>query len=160
MGSALVSLHVARQAIRLTPVTTIYTLGNEQLANDIKAASSVPSIKVDSRAVKKLTKDLEGSKVTLHFEDGTSYTEGFLSHKPQFKLKGPFAEQLGLDKTPQGLIKVESPFNQTSVKGCFAAGDASNSFQVVTQAIASGTASGGSALFQLQAEVLGQKGFL
>lgn len=160
LASAVVSLHVARQALQLLPETTIYTLGNEKLADDIKAMSSVPSIKVDSRAIKKLTKDAEGSKVTLHFEDGTSFTEGFLSHKPTFKLKGPFAEQLGLDKAPQGTIAAGPPFYQTSVKGCFAVGDAANPFQTVTQALASGTAGGGGALFQYQAELFGQKGFL
>jgi thioredoxin reductase len=160
LASALVSFHVARQALRLTPVTTIYTLGNEQLANDIKAMSSMPEIKVDSQAIKKLTKDPEGAKVTLRFEYGTSYTEGFISHKPQFKLKGPFAEHLGLDKTSQETVNVDPPFYQTSVKGCFAAGAAANIFQTVTQALASGTASGGGALFQLQAETFGQKGFL
>lgn len=138
----------------------MYTHGNAQLADDIKsnvAPALQIKMKVDSRAIKKLTKGPQGSEVILHFEDGTTKTEGFLTHKPKCSQRSPFAEQLELEMTPQGTIKVNPPFNQTSLKGVFAAGDAANPMQTVTQAIFSGTACGGGAPLQLQAEAYGQK---
>lgn len=158
IANVVVSLHLARQALRLSKETTIYTLGNEQLAADITAATTTaPQMKVDSRLIKKLVKAPERSEVTIHFEDGTTKTEGYLAHKPKAVLRGDLAQQLGLDMTPQGTIKVNPPFNQTSVKGVFAAGDAANPMQTVTQALFSGTACGGGAPLQLQAETYGQK---
>ncbi|KAF7918544.1 uncharacterized protein EAE98_009787 [Botrytis deweyae] len=159
IANVVVSLHVARQALRLSKETTIYTLGNEKLAIDITAATATaPTMKVDSRPIKKLTKGSERAEVIIHFEDGTTKVEGYLVHKPKTVLRGDLAQQLGLDLTPQNTIKVNPPFNQTSVKGVFAAGDAANPMQTVTQAIFSGTVCGGGAPLQLQAETYGQKG--
>jgi thioredoxin reductase len=158
VGSVPIALHLARQALRLSKEVTMYTLGNEQLANDITSAvASVPQMKVDSRVVKKLVKGPNRADVILHFEDGTTTTEGFLTHKPKFRQRSPFAEQLGLELAPGGTIKVNPPFNQTSMKGVFGAGDAANPMQTTTQAIFSGTACGGGAPLQLQAETFGQK---
>jgi pyruvate/2-oxoglutarate dehydrogenase complex dihydrolipoamide dehydrogenase (E3) component len=175
-GSVVVALHIARQALRLSKETTMYTLGNEQLAADIAAAigaTAAPRMKVDARAISKLVKVPERAEVTIHFDDGTTKTEGYMVHKPKTILRGDLAHQLGLELTPQGTeilfrqvvitltaqgtIKVNPPFNQTSVKGVFAAGDAANPMQTVTQAIFSGTACGGGAPLQLQAEAYGQK---
>lgn len=155
----MVALHLARQALQLSKEVTMYTLGNEELASDITSViASIPQMKVDSRAVKKLVKGPLRSEVILHFEDGTTSTQGFLTHKPKFSQRSPFAEQLGLDLTPQGTIKVNPPFNQTSMRGVFSAGDAANPMQTVTQAIFSGTACGGGAPLQLQADTYGQQG--
>lgn len=138
----------------------MYTHGNSELANDIKsnvAPDLQAQMKVDSRVITKFVKGAQASEVILHFEDGTTKTEGFVTHKPKCSQRSPFAEQLGLEMTPQNTIKVNPPFNQTSLKGVFAAGDAANPMQTVTQAIFSGTASGGGAPLQLQAETFGQK---
>lgn len=159
IANVVVSLHVARQALRLSKETTIYTLGNEQLATDITAATTTaPQMKVDSRPIKKLVKAPERAEVIIHFEDGTTKTEGYLVHKPKTVLKSDdLVKQLGLEMTPQGMIKVNPPFNQTNIKGVFAAGDAASPMQTVTQAIFSGTCCGGGAPLQLQAETYGQK---
>ncbi|CAG8962003.1 hypothetical protein HYFRA_00014111 [Hymenoscyphus fraxineus] len=159
-GRAMIATHLARQALRLSKETTMYTLGDEELTSAIEAdIANVPQMKVDSRKVRKLVKALTGSEVTLHFQDGTTKTEGFLAHKPKFELRGDLADQLGLEKQ-NGVIKVNPPFNQTSVKGIFAAGDAAHPMQTITQAMHSGTACGGGAPLQLQAETYGQKGML
>ncbi|KAF2179256.1 FAD/NAD(P)-binding domain-containing protein [Zopfia rhizophila CBS 207.26] len=158
IGSVPHALHIARQALRISKEVTIYTNGNEQLAKDLRSAleKSPAPMKVDSRAIAKLVKALNRSEVTLHFEDGTEHTEGFLAHKPEAKLRGGLHEQLGLELTPQSTIKVNPPFSQTSVKGVFAAGDACTPMQTLTNALSTGTAAGAGAPLQLQAEIWNQ----
>ncbi|KAH8687709.1 hypothetical protein BGZ60DRAFT_522359 [Tricladium varicosporioides] len=158
MANVMVDLHVARQALQLTKEVTMYTLGNEQLAKEINAATaSYPQMKADPRNISKLTKGPNSSEVVIHFEDGTTKTEGFLSHKPKSKLRGDLANQLGLEINDKGVIQVYPPFNETSVSGVFACGDCAAPMQTVTQAIYSGTLCGAGAPLQLQAETYGQK---
>lgn len=153
-GAVITALHFARQGLRMSKQMTLYTNGNEHLAKDLEAAlETAPApMKVDSRKIKKLWKGSNRAEITLHFEDGNSQTESFLAHKPKTKLRGSLAAQLGLEVTPQGTIKVNPPFNQTSVKGVFAAGDCSNPMQTVTSALFSGTCAAGGASLQIQAE--------
>lgn len=85
-------------------------------------------------------------------EDGERKTEGFLVHKPVGKLNGNWVEQLGLDTTEQGQIKVNFPFNETSVPGVFAVGDCGTMMQAVTSAISMGGAAAAGVAAQLEAE--------
>jgi pyruvate/2-oxoglutarate dehydrogenase complex dihydrolipoamide dehydrogenase (E3) component len=94
----------------------------------------------------------KGAEVEVILEDGEKITEGFLVHKPIGKLNGTWVEQLGLETTPQGQIKVNLPFNETSVKGIFAAGDCGTPMTVVTQAISMGAAVTAGVTAQLEAE--------
>lgn len=160
IANAVPALHFARQMLQMTKKAVIYTNGNEQIAEDVnKVLAEHPcAMSVDTRKITKLVKAPNRAEVTLHFENGTETTEGFLAHKPKSKLRGDLAEQLGLEMTPKAIIQVNPPFNQTSVKGVFAAGDCCNMMPTVTAALYSGTAAGGGAPLQLQAERLGQKG--
>lgn len=157
-GNVVVALHFARQALRISKHVTLYTNGNEQLAKQLEEAlAKAPApMTVDSKKIKKLVKGPDRSQIVLHFEDDTSKTEAFLAHKPKTKLRGTLHEQLGLEVTPQGNIKVNPPFNQTSLKGVFAAGDCSSPMQTVTAALHSGTCTGGGAPLQIQAETFNQ----
>lgn len=152
-----VVLHIARQVLRISDQVTLYTHGDKKLAGELSAAleTHVP-MTVDARRITKLVKSPLRSCVTIYFDDGTSRTEAFLAHKPSTKLRGSLAQQLGVELTPFGTIKVEGPFNQTSLRGVFAAGDCSTFMQTVTAALYSGTCAGGGAPSQLQAEALGQ----
>lgn len=158
-GAVVPALHFARQGLRISKQVTLYTNGNEQLAKDLQTAldaAPAPMI-VDSRKITKLVKVPERARITIQFDDGTEKTEGFLAHKPKFRLKGDLAQQIGCEITPMNTIKVNPPFNQTSVKGVFAAGDCANPMQTLTQALFSGTAVGGGAPLQVQAENYNQK---
>lgn len=159
VSNVVVALHFARQALRMAESVTLYTNGNDQLASDLDAAlKAAPApMTVDARKIAKLSKAPERAQVTLHFVDGTTKTEGFLAHKPSTKLRGDLATQLGLALTPMGTIVVSPPFNQTSLKGVFAAGDCSTPMQTVTAALHSGTCTGGGAPLQIQAETYGQR---
>lgn len=138
---------------------TLYTDGDEKLANGLEdALKDAPApMSVDSRKIAKLVKEPIRSQIRLEFADGTSKVEGFLAHKPKTKLRGALAEQLGLEFTPMNTIKVNPPFNQTSVKGVFAAGDCSSPMQTITAAMFAGTCVGGGAPLQVQAEEYGQR---
>lgn len=110
-------------------------------------------IKVDTRKIARLIKESEGARVTVEFEDGTTVTHGFLVHKPKTKLELGFAEGLGLELAPSGAeIKVIPPFNETTVKGCFAVGDAGTPAKVVVAGVAFGTFAAAGLIMQLQAD--------
>lgn len=158
-----VCLHVARQALRMTKQVTLYTHGNTGFTDELtKALEAAPApMIIDSRKIVKMVKMPERAQVNLHFEDGTTKTEAFIAHKSHVKLRGTLPEQLGVEVlAKEGTIKVSPPFNQTSVKGVFAAGDCVSVIHNVTTAIQSGVAAGGGASLQIQAEALNQPGFV
>ncbi|KAI5927183.1 FAD/NAD(P)-binding domain-containing protein [Camillea tinctor] len=158
-STAVVALHLARQALRMSDRVTLYTNGNEQLAKDLAdALEAAPApMAVEPRKITKLVKAPERAQITIHLDDGTSKTEAFLAHKPKTTLRGSLAQQLGLELTPMNTIKVNPPFNQTSVKGVFAAGDCSSPMHTVNAALHSGTCAGGGAPLQIQAETYNQR---
>jgi thioredoxin reductase len=155
------ALHMARQTLRMSKEATIYTNGNEDLANDLRAAidTATAPMKVDSRKIENLVKAPHRARCNWHFADGTRATEAFIAHKPKTKLRGNLAQQLGLERTPAGVIKVSPPFNQTSLRGVFAAGDCAMTMQTVTTALQSGTWTGGGVPLQIQAETYNQRHF-
>lgn len=158
-GAVVPALHFARQALRMVDQVTLYTNGNEQLAGELKAAlETAPApMTINSKKVTQLVKAPERARITLNFEDGTSITEAFLAHKPKTKLRGNLALQLGCALSPMHTVVVNPPFNQTSVKGVFAAGDCSTPMHTVTAALHSGTCTGGGAPLQIQAETYNQR---
>lgn len=165
------ALHFARQALRMSDRVTLYTNGNELLAKELATAldgTPTPTpMTVEPRKIARLAKGPERAQVTIHFLDGddsssSSKTEAFLAHKPKTKLRSSgLARQLGLELllAPTGTgttVKVSPPFNQTSVRGVFAAGDCATPLQTVTAALYSGTCAGGGAPLQIQAETYNQ----
>lgn len=69
---------IARMAKRLAEDVTIYTDGDEALAEEYRRVLSKSQIKVDTRAVVSLEKEQLGANVTVHFGDQSKKTEGFL----------------------------------------------------------------------------------
>ena len=147
------ALHLAENAAQLTTSVTIYTNGAEQLEAALSASKGPnPAFKVDGRPIVRLVKESNAADVTLEFQDGSKKTESFLVHNPMTRVKGPFAEQLGLEVTPGGDIVANPPFHQTSVRGVFAAGDSITPYKVVPGAISSGCNAAVAAATLLQAE--------
>ena len=133
------ALHMALNVKQLASSITMYTNGDEDLANTFRAAITKPYIRIDSRSIKQLIKGPEKGEMIIEFLDGTRKTEGFLVGKPNTELNGPFAKQLGLELSNPGEVKVTPPFNATSVQGVFAAGDLSTPMYVVNMALTSGS---------------------
>jgi thioredoxin reductase len=67
-------------------------------------------------------------------------------------VNGPFADQLGCEKTETGLLKVTGFFNETSVRGVFAADDCGTPATAVVMAMATGSAASAGAGAQVQVE--------
>ncbi|KAI9149062.1 Thioredoxin reductase tcpT [Paramyrothecium foliicola] len=157
-AKAPVALHIARQVTTLSKSVTIYTHGDENLAKEITDGFGTATVmKTETRKIKRLSLQSDGTGVLVEFEDGDSTVERFLAHTPGTKLRGAFAKQLELELVPSGDIKAGPPFYQTSVKGVYAAGDNCGMLKNVPHAIFSGSLAGMGASQQIVAEALGQK---
>lgn len=154
-----IALHVARNASRFTKSVTIYTHGNTSHAAEIQGAiGPIAPFSVDSRRITKLVLGPNQIGLTLHFEDGSTKDEAFLSHKPISKIKSPFlADQLGLELTPQGDIKASPPFGETNLSGCFAAGDNSSFLKTSPNAVNAGANSAAGTASYVQGKAYGQE---
>ena len=154
------ALHIARQANRLAEKVTIYTNGNtqttqaiqEHLSKEKPTSKAARSITIESREIAKFVKGSQKAELEVQFTDGEQKKEGFLAHVPKFELVGNWVDQLGLELTEHGVIKVSFPFQETNVKGVFAGGDAATLLKAVTPSIAMGLAIAGGVSAQLQAE--------
>lgn len=134
------ALHVARNAAQLVNSVTIYTNGEVSQAAAIRDAIGPEApMTVDTRRITKFALGPDQTGITIHFEDGTTKDEAFLGHKPKSKIKSSaLAEQLGLELTPQGDIKTSPPFGETSLSGCFAAGDNASFLKTTPNALNAG----------------------
>ncbi|MEP7729857.1 NAD(P)/FAD-dependent oxidoreductase [Marinomonas primoryensis] len=81
---------------------------------------------------------------SVYLADGRTIYIAALFVAPKTHMSSPFAEQLGceFEEGPLGLVIKTDDFQQTSVKGLFAAGDVSNPMQNATLASASGVMAG------------------
>jgi thioredoxin reductase len=113
-------------------------------------------MKVESRKIVQLEKNPNASGIIIHHEDGCIAIEGFVAHKPKSRLRGGLHEQLDLQSGPKGTIAAKPPFNQSSMKDVFIAGDMASLMQTATMAQATGTSAGAGAPLQLQAEMWNQ----
>ena len=97
-------------------------------------------IKVDPKPIRSLVKGPSGAEVAINFKDGGYVVEKFLIHNPQTRLWLPFVEPLNLERTVQitgETLRVDK-YNETNVRGCFAAGDIVSGSESALDAVASG----------------------
>ncbi|KAI0817181.1 FAD/NAD(P)-binding domain-containing protein [Xylaria sp. FL0064] len=143
----------------MTKSVTIYTHGNAASAAEIqKAIGPMAPFTVDSRRITKFELGANELGITIHFEDGSSKKEAFLGHKPKSALKSSFlAEQLDLGITAQGDLEVKPPFGETTLGGCFAAGDNSSFLKITPNAVNAGANSAAGVASHVQSRMYGQK---
>ena len=154
------AMHVANYALRLSQKVVIYTNGDTATTSAISSALSAlkpdsksrRNISINDKKITKFLKGRKGAEVEVVLENGEKKTEGFLAHKPVGRLNGGWVEQLGLETAPPGVIKVNFPFNETSVKGVFAVGDCATPMQAVAPAISMGGAAAAGVAASLEAE--------
>ena len=166
--------HVGNNALQLAETLTIYTNGDAVMTAKVREAlvNPDPRITLETRKIARLDmKSSDASDIIVTFEDGTTMTEGFIvsvfldlrlcildtdaseqAHPPLVEVNGPFVEQLSLELNPTGEIKVAPPFNQTSVEGIFAGGDAATMTRAVAQAAVMGVMAAVGAAAQVEAE--------
>ena len=83
IGNPTMALHLARMAKRLAKIVTVYTNGDDKLAEGItKEAINDDNISVQSLPIQRLEKGAEGSSVVVHLPGGKTVTEGFLVSFP------------------------------------------------------------------------------
>lgn len=152
------ALHVSRNAAQLTDKVTIYTNGNDLSAQQLEVAIGPEApVSVDSRPISRFVLGANETGVTIHFEDGATKDEAFLAHKPTSRLKSSFlAEQLGLELGPMGDLKISPPFGETTVGGCFAAGDNSSLLKTSPNAVNAGANSAAGVASHVQSRKYGQ----
>lgn len=159
LSSAPALSHVGLLAKRLAERVTIYTDGDAALAAALPPPSSGATTAIETRKVTKLAmKDWPASStVVVTLEDGTTREEGFLASHPWVEQGAPsLAAQLGLETKDEAggpLIALRSPMGDTSVPGCYAAGDAAVAMKSVVQALATGQMAGAGLVFELLREL-------
>ena len=144
------------------PNVTIFTNGpfpedpaTKEAMNAARSAGCV----FDDRLITKLTRapSEEQKGLHIHFSNGASVKMGFLVDKPPMEPVGHkmIVDGLGLEIVSHmfgSCLKRNEPFGETSVKGCFVAGDAGSPMTHVTVAVAQGVAVAGGVSAQLCAE--------
>lgn len=153
ISSADMLAHVTPMAKRLSQSVTIYTNGDTSLPSTIKTKVHSSKVHYDTRNIASFALINGGPAVKITFDDGSSKTEGFVVSHPNVAQAAPFAEQMGLEKTVTGEIQVSVPLNETSVKGCFAFGDAATVMRSVLQAMHMGGFAAAGMAMQLQHEL-------
>lgn len=150
VANPMMAIVMAKQACQFSRKVTIYTHGSTEVAAAMQPMAEAKGIRVESRIITKLVKsEKEGGEMTIIFENGEEETVGFLVHKPTTVLNGPFAEQLGVELTLGGDIKVGQPFPETTAKGVFAAGDCATYMKMMSLALAAGVTTAAGVSMQL-----------
>lgn len=145
------STAVGCMAQRLAKKVIILTHGNLALKQEIQEACIEKGLAVDSRRIVRFRKvPGDTADVEIEFEDGAKEVFGFIAHKPRSKINGPWAEQLGVELTPGLDLKVNPPFNETTVPGVFAAGDCASPFKIVAGGLSMGLFAANGAAMQVQ----------
>ncbi|GJP89819.1 FAD/NAD(P)-binding domain-containing protein [Aspergillus niger] len=136
---------------------TIFTNGAPYLVDpdarqplDIAIARGV---NIDGRAIKLISQIPDGTGVKLCFHDGEDKDLRMLLSSPKsINRAASLVEELGLETQPRsrGLVVSKSSMGESSLRGCFVAGDASSSVpKIVPTALASRSLAGIGAAKQL-----------
>lgn len=87
----------------------------------------------------------EGQLEDIVFETGVRLARRGMLIRPRQRLRSDLAERLGCELTDAGLIRIMD-FNETTVKGVYAAGDVTSPMQSIAAAVAQGSAAGGAGI--------------
>ncbi|EOA82054.1 uncharacterized protein SETTUDRAFT_156917 [Exserohilum turcica Et28A] len=155
--------HMVQMALPLDP-SSITILNNGPTKQDaaihdaLKLARGLGAT-LDERNIVRLVNNgpSHTDGVTVHFETGEPVTLGFIVHKPATVNRAQhLIEQLGVetvDPAMGGHVKIASPmFNETSVRGVFAAGDTMVAMKQVAIAMAEGLKAAAGAGMQILQE--------
>lgn len=117
--------------------------GNEAVQRSLRVCRKW-GVGVDERKITRMVNNgpSHTDGITLEFETGEPVTLGFLVHKPPTVNRSEdLIQQLGLEVAPPqtgGNVVVKDMFNETSVRGVFAAGDTMTPLKQVAVAMAEG----------------------
>ncbi|KAJ4338409.1 hypothetical protein N0V87_003952 [Didymella glomerata] len=159
--------HYVQMARAFDDRITIFSNGSIPDDEPVQSALKVSKAfgaKVDERKIARLVNNgpSHTDGVTIEFETGEPVTLGFIAHRPPTVNRAQhLIEQLGVetvDASLGGHVKIANPmFNETSVRGVFAAGDTMVLMKQVAIAMAEGlkaAAGAGMQIAQEKAEVV------
>ncbi|RAL08515.1 FAD/NAD(P)-binding domain-containing protein [Aspergillus homomorphus CBS 101889] len=96
--------------------------------------------KVDDRLIRRLSRDPANDGIIVEFVDGAQSRIGYLlHHPPTVNRASGLISRLGLQLVQQGVHVQINPEGETSVRGCFAAGDTATQWKIVSVALADGS---------------------
>ncbi|KAH7174362.1 uncharacterized protein B0J16DRAFT_404002 [Fusarium flagelliforme] len=153
IDSAILSAHLARQHFSDITLLTNGMIHLEQHPQVIAAVKR--GFKINNRPIQSFTKSDAESSVNVEFDDGTKASYSFIAHKPRSAVTGPFSEQLDLEMTSAGRILVEGDYNETNVRGVFAAGSCASVIDSEAVELSSGLSAGIGANFQIVEDDVG-----
>ena len=144
------------------PNVTIFTNGQsieDQETQDAVNAAKAAGCKVESRKIVRLQRVEQGEiGLDVCLEDDEKVRLGFLADKPptvansQDMLVQSLGLEIGSDTLGSFIKRIAEPFGETSVKGCFVAGDLGTNAKQVTNAMLQGTMAGAGIATQLCTE--------
>lgn len=159
--------HMVQMATNFDSRITIFSNGAVSSAEPIQKALTVArafGATLDERKIRRLVNNgpSHTDGVTIEFEEGESVTLGFIVHKPATVNRAQdLVEQLGVECVEEamgGHIKTFNPmFNDTSVRGVFAAGDTMVMMKQAAIAMCEGLKAAVGAGMQIGQEVSEQK---
>lgn len=129
------------------PSVTMYSNGPVSNAPEVSTAvvtAQARGCRLDTRSIRRMINNGAGpaNGITIEFENGPNVTLGMLLDKPPTVNRAQnLIQQLGLITTPAasgGEVIVDHLFGESSLAGCFAAGDTAQLIKQVTIAMAAG----------------------
>ena len=142
LANAFHALKLVDDGHKFSSVFTIYTNGNESLAEEISKQIEKPGTHMDIRKISQTNPGSVKREVLPEFKTGDQAFDGFLVHRPLTKMSKSLSNQLGLEYGATVEIKVSLPFNQTSVPLVYAAGDCATMMKIIPSALAMGAYAG------------------
>lgn len=129
-------------SVRFSEDVTIYSNGPISSDTGIQKAlltASSSGVKLDERPIRRLIN--QGDTIGIEFDDTQTVTLGMLLHKaPTRNRSQNLIDQLGLEKVEQGDEVMVTPlFCESSLPGCFVAGDGGQMLKQVAIAMGTGT---------------------
>lgn len=123
-----------------TNALTLYTNGKSMLTVEQTEKLEKRKINIVEKEIQKL-EHKKGSLQNIIFKDGTKAEVKAMYSRNSFEQHCTIPEALGCELNEEGYIKV-NPFQETSVAGVYACGDATTRLRSVANAVAMGTAAG------------------
>ncbi len=118
----------------------IYTNGKSTLTIAQLEKLAIHQIKIEEKAIHQF-EHAAGYINAILFVDGTTAAVKALYARLPFVQHANFVEDLGVELTPEGYIKIDAT-NKTSVAGVYACGDNAGRMRTVANAVAMGTTTG------------------
>jgi thioredoxin reductase len=119
---------------------TLLTNGSSNLTEEQTHKIKSKGIQIIEKPITKINHQ-SGKVTSIGLKDAEDFPISVIYHRASFTQKSEIAAQLGCEIDEMGLIKVND-FQQTNVKGVFAAGDNASPLRQVANAVAKGSLAG------------------